>query len=99
MSTKHRVRVAFSAKNRNSSDREKIVHQGKVSELNLNGKQCLALDMPHKTENTTNSFVLEAMLSIQEIFAPYIGKYISITIEKRQGKIHQIIVTEEKEAI
>jgi len=96
MSTKHRARVAFSAKYRNSSDREKIVHQGKVSELNLNGKQCLSLDMPHKPESATMSFALEAVLSIQEIFAPYIGKYISITIEKRQGKIHQIIVSEKK---
>lgn len=76
---------------------EKVVHKGKVSELSANGKTYLALDMPHKPEAATLSFALEAVLSIQEIFKPYLGKLISITVEKEDGKVQRIIITEDTE--
>lgn len=77
---------------------EKVVHNGKVSELNMNGNTYLALVMPRKPEDVTMSFPLEGVLSNQEIFKPYLGKLISITIEKEEGKIRQITIAEEKEA-
>jgi hypothetical protein len=75
---------------------EKVVHKGRVSELTANGKPYLALDMPRKPQEATMSFALEAVLSIQEIFTPYRGKDISITIEKENGKVRKITIEEEK---
>ena len=74
---------------------EKVIHKGKVSELSADGKPFLALDMPHKPKEATLSFALEAVLSIQEIFKPYVGKSISIAIEKEKGKVRKISITEE----
>jgi hypothetical protein len=75
---------------------EKVIHKGKVSELKMKDKTYLALDMPHKPEDATISFALEAVLSIQEIFMPYLGKSVIITIEKEEGKVHKIIIEEGK---
>jgi hypothetical protein len=94
MSAKHRTRVAFFIKDRNSLSKEKIIYEGKVLELSEKGKKYLALDTPRKSESSTTSFPLETVLSIQEIFAPYIGKDIIISIEKKQGKIRQITILE-----
>ena len=74
---------------------EKVVHKGKVSELSLKDKTFLALDMPHKPEDATLSFALEAVLSIEEIFKPYLGESISITMEKEKGKVRKITIAEE----
>jgi len=42
------------------------------------------------------SFALEAVVPIQEIFKPYLGKSIIITMEKDpEGKVQNIIITEE----
>ncbi len=94
MSAKHRTRFSLSPKYRNGLSREKIVYNGKVTELNVNGKSYIALDMPHKPESAIPPFPLEDVLSVEEIFAPYIGRNIGITIEKKLGKIHQITIDE-----
>lgn len=75
---------------------ERIVHKGRVSELTANGKPYLALDMPRNLEEATMSFALEATFSINDIFMPYLGKNITITIEKEKGKIQKIKITEDK---
>ena len=77
----------------------KDVHNGRVSELNINGNIHLALVMPRKPEDVTMSFPLEGVLSIQEIFKPYLGKSISITIKKEKGKVRQITIAEKKKLI
>jgi hypothetical protein len=94
MSAKHRTRLSLSLKYRNGLCRERIIHNGKVTELNVNGKSYLALDMPHKIERAIVSVPLEDVLSIEAIFAPYIGRNIGVTIEKKLGKIRQITIDE-----
>jgi len=76
---------------------EKIIHVGKVSELTANGRPYLALDMPRKPEEATMSFALEAVISTQEIFLPYLGKTINIIIEKEKGKVRNISIVEEND--
>jgi hypothetical protein len=76
---------------------ERLVHKGRVSELTANGKPYLALDMPRKPEEATMSFALETVLSIQEIFKPYLGKDIIITVEKEDGKVRRIAIVEESD--
>jgi len=76
----------------------KIVHKGKVIWLEIKEVQCLCLDMPRKPEEARMSFPLQGafgILTVEEIFKPYLGKDISITIEKKKGKIHSIIIQEE----
>jgi len=94
MSAKHRTRLSLSLKYRNGLCRKRIIHNGKVTELNVNGKSYLALYMPHKPESAIMSFPLEDVLSIQEIFTPYIGRNIDVTIAKKLGKIRQITIDE-----
>ena len=77
---------------------EKIIHSGKVSELTIKGKDTLYLDMPRNPEEAQMSFPLQGafgILTTEEIFKPYLGKDISITFEKKEGKIHNIIIQEE----
>jgi hypothetical protein len=50
--------------------------------------------MPHKPESAITSFGIEAFLPLQEIFKPYLGKTINLTIEKKSGKVHRITIEE-----
>lgn len=75
----------------------KIVHKGKVIYLKLKNQEFLALDMPRKPEEAHLSFPLSGafgLLPVEEIFKPYLGKDISITFEKKEGKIHNITIQE-----
>lgn len=67
--------------------------KGEVVELHANGKPYLALDAPPKLGI---ALPLEGILSLKEIFMPYLGKTISITIKKgKEGKVQRITITEE----
>ena len=77
---------------------EKVTHRGKVSERSISGVPYFYLDMPRKPEEARMSFPLQGtvgILTVEEIFKQYLGKDISITIEKKKGKIHSIIIQEE----
>ena len=63
--------------------------------MKIRDKIWLVLDMPHDPKDATLSFPFEGLLSTQEIFEPYLGKDISITIEKEKGKVQKIIIKEE----
>ena len=76
---------------------EKLVHKGKVSEMSVNDKVALYFDMPHKPEDAILSFGIETLIPLQEIFTPYIGKSITITLEKEAGKVRKITIIEEKD--
>jgi len=76
----------------------KIVHKGKVIWLETKAVESLYLDMLRKPEEAHLSFPLQGafgILTVEEIFKPYLEKDISITIEKKEGKIHNIIIREE----
>lgn len=76
----------------------KIVHKGKVIWFETNAVKSLYLDMPRKPEEAHLSFPLSGafgLIPVEEIFKPYLGKDISITIEKKEGKIHNITIQEE----
>jgi len=55
---------------------EPKVCEGKVIELELNGKVFLALDMPREPEKAKMSFPIDS------IFSPFLGKIVKITIEE-----------------
>ena len=76
----------------------KIVHKGKVIWFETKAVSGLYLDMPRKPEQAHTSFPFSGafgLLPVEEIFKPYLGKDISITIEKKEGKIHNITIQEE----
>jgi len=76
----------------------KIVHKGKVIWYETNAVSGLYLDIPRKPEEAHMSFPLQGafgILNVEEIFKPYLGKDISITVEKIEGKIHKITIQEE----
>ena len=76
----------------------KIVHKGKVIWFETKNMKSLYLDMPRKPEKAKMSFPLQGafgILTVEEIFKPYLGKDISISIEKKEGKIRHIIIKEE----
>ena len=76
----------------------KIVHKGKVIWLDTNAVKSLYLDMPRKPEEAHVSFPLQGafgILTVEEVFKPYLEKDISITVEKNEGKISNIIIQEE----
>jgi hypothetical protein len=78
---------------------ERIVHKGKVIWYETEGLKSLYLDMPRKPEEAHMSFPLSGAfgkLSVEEIFKPYLGKDISITFEKEEGKLRKITISEEK---
>ena len=69
---------------------EKVVKRGRVLELPVNGKPCLHLD-----NGSGIGLPIEGILIPQEIFMPYLGKLISITVEQEKGKVRKITITEE----
>ena len=71
---------------------EKIVHKGRVLELPVNDKPRIHLD-----NDKGMGIPIVGILNLQEIFMPYLGKLISITIEKEEGKVRKIAIAEEKE--
>ena len=77
---------------------EKVTYKGKVSKRPINGVPSFHLDMPRKPEDAQMSFPLQGafgILTVEEIFKPYLGKHISITIQKNEGKVRNIIIHEE----
>ena len=53
-----------------------IVHKGKVSEMTIDRKVALYLDIPRKPEEAQMSFPLQVafgILTVEEIFKPYLG--------------------------
>jgi len=72
----------------------KDVVEGKVSQLRKGDETYLALDMPHKPEDAILSFHIEAVLPLEEIFLPYLGKSITITVDKEEGKVRRITIVE-----
>jgi len=70
---------------------ERIVKRGRVLELPVNGKPKIHLD-----DDNGGGLPIEGILVLQEIFKPYLGKLISITVEKEEGKVQKIIIAEEK---
>jgi hypothetical protein len=74
---------------------EKIVHEGKVITI----KNVLYLDMPREPEKARMYFPLSGafgILTVEDVFKPYLNEDISIIFEKQEGKIHNIIIKEEK---
>lgn len=78
------------------------IYEGKVIELKLNNQTFLAIDMPRKPEQAHISFPLQGafgLLTVEAIFSPYLEKDIRITIEEKQGKVHNIKIEELKKTI
>jgi hypothetical protein len=76
----------------------KIVHKGKVIWLETKAMKNLYLDMPRKPEEAHLSFPLQGalgLLTVEEVFKPYLGKNISIIVERKEGKVHHITIQEE----
>ena len=76
----------------------KIVHKGKVIWLETNAVKSLYLDMPRKPQDAHMSFPLQGafgILTVEAVFKPYLGKDVSITIEKKEGKVHRLTIQEE----
>jgi hypothetical protein len=83
----------------NMEETKPVIWKGQVSEMKIHDETTLYLDMPHKPEAATMSFRLDGIFvtMIRKIFEPYLGKTISITFEKEEGKIRKITIAEEKE--
>jgi hypothetical protein len=60
------------------------VYEGKVIELELNGKKFLAFDMPRKLEEAKVSFPLDSD------YKPFLNKKIRMTIEEKKITIERI---------
>ena len=60
------------------------VYEGKVIELDLNGKKFLAFDMPRKPEKAKMSFPLDSD------YKPWLDKKIRMTIEDKKITIEKI---------
>jgi hypothetical protein len=74
----------------------KEVYKGKIIETETLAGKTLYLDMPRKAEGDAFPlFGAFGTLTMDKIFKPYLGKDISITIEKKEGKVHDIIIQEE----
>lgn len=78
----------------------KTVHKGKVIWLETKSVASFYLDMPRKTDEEAHlSYPLSGafgIMTVDEIFKPYLNKDISITIEKKDNKIHNITIQEEQ---
>jgi hypothetical protein len=75
----------------------KVVYTGKVIWLETKAERGLYLDMPRKPEDAHLSFPLcgaFGFTTVEEIFKPYIGKNISIKVEKKEAKIRKIEIEE-----
>lgn len=59
------------------------VYEGKVIELELNGKKFLAFDMPRKPEEAKMSFPLDLD------YKPWLNKKIRMTIEEKKITIER----------
>jgi hypothetical protein len=76
----------------------KVVHKGKVIWMETEAVKCLWLEMPNKPEEghmAHTSFPLSGafgLIAVEEIFKPYLGKDISITFERKEGKVHSITI-------
>ena len=69
---------------------EKII-RGEVVKFKGDGKPYLVLDMPPKQGK---ALPIEGLLILNEIFMPYLGKTINITIKKgNDGKVQRITIT------
>jgi hypothetical protein len=74
----------------------KVVYKGKIIETETLAGKTLYLDMPRKPEDDAFPlFGALGTLTMNKIFKPYLGKDISITIEKKEGKVHSITIQEE----
>jgi hypothetical protein len=77
---------------------KKLIKKGRVKLLNENKRLALYLD-----DDRGVGFSIEGMLTIEKIpfneetFKPYLEKVVSIMIEREEGKVPKIIITEEKE--
>ena len=60
------------------------VYEGKVIELELNGRKFLAFDMPRKPEEANMSFPLDSD------YKPFLNKKIRMTIEEKKITIERI---------
>jgi len=60
------------------------VYEGKVIELDLNGKKFLAFDMPRKPEEAKMSF------SLDSDYKPFLNKRIKMIIEDKKITIQKI---------
>jgi len=60
------------------------VYEGKVMELDLNGKKFLAFDMPRKPKEAKMSFPLDSD------YKPWLNKKIRMTIEDKKITIEKI---------
>ena len=60
------------------------VYEGKVMELELNGKKFLAFEMPRKPEEAKMSFPLDLD------YEPWLNKKIRMTIEEKKITIEKI---------
>jgi hypothetical protein len=60
------------------------VYEGKVIELELNGRKFLAFDMPRKPEEAKMSFPLDSD------YEPFLNKRIRMTIEEKKTTIERI---------
>lgn len=69
-----------------------IVRKGKVVETKINNSTNFILETPHEPNEASLSFREGSI--IQELFEPYLGKTITLTIEKEQGKIRKITIIE-----
>ena len=76
-------------------DMIKDLYKGKVSKFGIGDEAYLVLDMPHKPEDATVSFSIEALLPIEEIFLPYLGKSITVKVDKEEGRVRRITIEED----
>jgi hypothetical protein len=60
------------------------VYEGKVIELELNGRKFLAFDMPRKPEEARMSFLLDSD------YKSYLNKNVRMTIEEKKITIEKI---------